>query len=332
MSLPINKRYEAIFLHLHPKGPKMGLTDTANEIGCARSSVVFWVKRWYKTKDLSDKPKTGRVRKTTSRQDNVIVKLAKEENDITSYKIQQEVKKRKIEVSVRTINRRLKEAGGKYSNKLIKPLLTEKHQQKRLEWAKKHQKFNWNTVVFSDESTFRLNQPTKKVWQFPGKKKIFRSVKYPLKINVWGCFSASGFGKLICFQQNLNAEFMLTIYKKGLLPSVSKLFGNNNPRWILQEDNDPKHRSKLASEWKKNKKIKTLTWPAMSPDQNPIENVWRLLKINISKKKISTLELFKKELIKEWNNLPDSLAEKLVESMERRIAALIDADGDFTLY
>ena len=75
---------------------------------------------------------------------------------------------------------------------------------------------------------------------------MFRSVKHSPKVQVWGCFSASGFGKLFCFQRNLNAEFMYTIYEQGLLTSISKLFGKGNIDWILQEDNDLKHQSKIV--------------------------------------------------------------------------------------
>ena len=59
-----------------------------------------------------------------------------------------------------------------------------------------------------------------------------------------GCLSASGFGRLICFQQNLNAEFMCNIYERGLLASANGFFGDGNLDWILQEDNDPKHQSR----------------------------------------------------------------------------------------
>ena len=149
---------------------------------------------------------------------------------------------------------------------------------------------------------------------------------------MWGCFSASDFGKLVCFQQNLNAEFMVTVYKRGLLPSVEYLFGDNSEGWILQEDNDLKHRSKLVNHWKEKNDIEVLPWPSMSPDQNPIENVWRLMKINIAKKKIRTLTRLKVQLATEWNRLPDDLAANLVHSMRRRVEALIEAEGDYTMY
>jgi hypothetical protein len=78
--------------------------------------------------------------------------------------------------------------------------------------------------------------------------------------------------------------------------------------------------------------IKELPWPAMSPDQNPIENVWRIMKMNIAGKNIRTARRLRVELKNEWSRLPGELAENLVKSMERRVAALILAKGDYTLY
>jgi transposase len=131
MTLPIHKRYEIIFLHHHPLGPKLGLKDTAEYVGCAKSTVTFWSQRWKKSEDLSDNKITGRPRKTTSKQDQVIVQIAEKKTDPSTIEIQKQIKKRKIEVSLSTINRRLHEFGGKYMNKLSKPLLTEKQMEGR---------------------------------------------------------------------------------------------------------------------------------------------------------------------------------------------------------
>lgn len=332
MTLPVHKRYEIIFLHQHPEGPKLGLAATAKYVHCSKSTVSYWVQKWGETKDLSDQQKPGRNRITTAKQDLKIVELAKKEIDMTAVDIQREMKKRKVDLSVDTIQRRLREGEGKYMAKLSKPLLTDNHKIKRLQWAKNHKNFDWNRVVFSDESTFRLNQPGRKVWQFPGRRKLFRSVKHPLKINVWGCFSSSGFGELVCFQRNLNADFMITVYERGLLPSIDTIFKGDSVEWVLQEDNDPKHRAKKVTRWKEENDVDVLPWPSMSPDQNPIENVWRLLKIKIAKKKIRSLTGLKIQLTREWNRLPSELATNLVRSMKNRVESLIEAEGDYTMY
>jgi hypothetical protein len=47
--------------------------------------------------------------------------------------------------------------------------------------------------------------------------------------------------------------------------------------YVFQQDNDPKHTSKLAKQFFEENRIKLLDWPAQSPDMNPIENLWALM-------------------------------------------------------
>ena len=77
-------------------------------------------------------------------------------------------------------------------------------------------------MIFSDETTVRLNTIKGLEWKLPRKKKIVRTVKHLTKVNVWDCFSSQGFGRIVCFKQNLNAKLMCDIYKRGLVPAAQK--------------------------------------------------------------------------------------------------------------
>ena len=77
-----------------------------------------------------------------------------------------------------------------------------------------------------------------------------------------------------------------------------------------------------------------LPWPAQSPDLNSIEHPWDHLKRQLAgypTQPSGILELWER-VQKEWNDIPPQVCQKLIESMPRRVAAVLKAKGGYTKY
>lgn len=332
MALSIQKRWEIVFLSKHEKGPKWNESQVSRYLRIDRQTVRRWVTRYEESGDVQDLERKGRKRKTSMRNDNAIIRLFEKDPSMTLNRARAQLKRRRIEVSNQTISRRLHEVGMTALPPIFKPLLNSNHIKKRLQWCQQVSEIDWNKVVFSDESTFELNPKRRLYWSKGRNRVVKRIVKHPQKIHVWACFCANGFGRLFIFKNNLNALLMVRIYERALLPSLSDFGFDQEEGWLFQQDNDPKHRSRLAKKWFSENHIPELQWPSNSPDLSPIENLWSILKTKVAEKNPSKLDSLVALIKKSWSKFSPNLAQKLIDSMERRIQACRDAHGDFTLY
>lgn len=103
---------------------------------------------------------------------------------------------------------------------------------------------------------------------------------------------------------------------------------------IFQQDGDTKHTAKIVKEWLANQKFKTMEWPAQSPDLNPIENLWALLKIRLARYENAPQNLNElwSRVQAEWANIPKDHIENLVDSMPKRVKCVIKAKDLWTKY
>ena len=102
----------------------------------------------------------------------------------------------------------------------------------------------------------------------------------------------------------------------------------------LMHDNARPHVAALTREFLETEGVDTLDWPAKSPDLNPLEHLWDTLKRKANKaiKPDTTLEGLRRILLRKWRDIDQGKIRHLVQSMRRRIQAVIDSDGGHTKY
>ena len=64
----------------------------------------------------------------------------------------------------------------------------------------------------------------------------------------------------------------------------------------FQQDSAPCHRAKSVTNWFQTKNVRMLKWPENSPDLNPIENLWTLIKKKVFTSNPTTLDKLSKPL------------------------------------
>jgi transposase len=288
------------------------------------STIYYNLRKLKKTNDIKQSKGAGRPRTISHELSQKIRRLVEKKPSVSLRTLVVELGGA---VSRSTLARHLKSLGYKNKVPTAAPMLTRLQRRKRVKWAKEHLHDCWTNTFFSDETAFQLFRNTVGQWH-KGARPIRRIPKDRRKILAWGGFCKKGKSKLHCFREKMTAEVYVGILRKHIA-DIKTLLGE---KWRFQQDNDPKHTSRLAKSYLTSNMPKVIDWPSNSPDLNPVENLWNLVKKNVEKRmprNLEELEIFMKE---EWDLIPNSTLKNLVSSMKKRCKEVIKKNGDHINY
>ncbi len=211
--------------------------------------------------------------------------------------------------------------------------------QRHLTWAKEKKNWTvaqWSKVLFSNESKFCISFGNQgpRVWRKGGEAYspsfLKSSVKFPQSVMIWGAMSSAAVGPLCFLKNNVTAPVYQEILEHFMLPSAYQLFKDAD--FIFQQDLAPAHNAKSTKSWLNDHGVDVLDWPANSPDLNPIENQWGIIKRKIRNKRPKNADEQKATVKETLVSIPPQQRHKLITSMPRRIEAVIKAKGAPTKY
>jgi hypothetical protein len=182
-------------------------------------------------------------------------------------------------------------------------------------------------IVFSDESAIEQDLALGGIWRMKGEivpEMFIPTDQHPLKVMGWGAIGPGGWrSKLVRCPPSVNTvSYLEMLSEAGIFRKLNKKWGEFG--YIFMEDNAPAHTGAFSI-------ISGLcamfTWPAKSPDLNPIEQIWSYLKKKLKGRRFVDEDDLFAAIQAEWNAMDYDMVANFVSSFNARCTVCARLDG-----
>jgi len=211
--------------------------------------------------------------------------------------------------------------------------LSQDNRSGRLKWAQSFlswRQWKRDLVIWTDEKIFCLYPQSKKM-----KVKLLADESpevYGLPqvqqggghIMIWGAIGISGQIHHATLHGKIDSKTFSKFLRNEALPAIK---AKHPTRWILQQDNAPPHKGETLDVIEE-EKIETVTWPAKSPDLNPIEQVWGWMAKEVDHKSFKNLHELEECVYSIWEKVPKDVILAYIKKLNDKAQYVLDNNGD----
>lgn len=192
---------------------------------------------------------------------------------------------------------------------------------------------NWSNlgpILFTDESRFQRgpdNQWRRIKRGVYSENSFAKKLKFPKTVMVWGGISVGYRTPLVRCSNGVDSdEYIKILISSGAISTLDRIHGRG--KWFLLQDGAPCHTSQKVLDWLQSRNVCVLPgWPPNSPDLNPIEMLWGVMKRKLGPSWKNEDDIWEK-VSTTWNEISEKTITALVESFLFRCKLVLRLRGE----
>ena len=302
----------------------------ADFLKVSRYKVEATIARFENTELFCDRPRAGRPKTFTKRDERVVKYHAARDIVISAAAVAREMK-----ADRRCVSHALRSSKfHAYSDRVV-PVIDRRFKQHRKALYDKMEKIDWDNVIYTDEKSFtchpdgRVKIYARSTEEYMRKHKSIKMRGW-FSVRVWGAISTRGTGPLIFLKGGWGSqEYVDQVLRPALGTKRAIRLLHHSSRyipkhWRFQQDNDSAHRGGAAMKFFEENHIPLLKWPPRSPDLNPIENVWSMMVRQIREEQVRhggtwTEQRLRSAILAAWSSITPEQFRTLCASVPARL-------------